>query len=81
MPECALNIEHRTSNIEHRTFNIEPPAKLDQLLVECDELIRLFVTSLRTSELLDHARSHNDPIQTSMLNVRCSFRMPGVTAL
>jgi four helix bundle protein len=29
---------------------IQPPARVDDLLGECDQLIRIFVTSIRTSE-------------------------------
>lgn len=29
---------------------VEPSSKLDSILAECDELIRIFVTSIRTSE-------------------------------
>jgi len=39
-----------------RTPLIKPDAKLDPLLGECDELIRIFVTSLRTSESRSRAQ-------------------------
>ena len=29
---------------------VNPPSKLDSILAECDELIRIFVSSIRTSE-------------------------------
>jgi len=40
----------RWLKLAQRTPLIKPAAKLDPLLAECDELIRIFVTSLRTSE-------------------------------
>jgi four helix bundle protein len=46
----------RWLKITQRTPLIKPAAKLDPLLSECDELIRIFVTSLRTSESRSRAQ-------------------------
>jgi len=40
----------RWLRLAQKTPLIKPAAKLDPLLSECDELIRIFVTSLQTSE-------------------------------
>jgi hypothetical protein len=53
------NIEHRTSNIEHRTSNDEcenikkqslKPELLNDILEETEELIKIFVTNIKTAE-------------------------------
>ncbi len=46
----------RWLKLTQRTSLIKPAAKLDPLLAECDELIRIFVTSLRTSESRSRAQ-------------------------
>ena len=50
-----MNIEHRTSNIEHRMGKDEEtefkkPELLDDILQEPEELIKIFVTSIKTAE-------------------------------
>jgi four helix bundle protein len=46
----------RWLRLAQRTPLIKPAAKLDPLLSECDELIRIFVTSLQTSESRSRAQ-------------------------
>lgn len=46
----------RWLKLVQRTPLIKPAAKLDPLLAECDELIRIFVSSLRTSESRSRAQ-------------------------
>ena len=42
-----MNIEHRTSNIE---WWIKKPELLNDILEETEELIKIFVTSIKTAE-------------------------------
>ena len=42
-----MNIEHRTSNIEHWMGKDE---LLDDILQETEELIKIFVTNIKTAE-------------------------------
>ena len=59
-----MNVQHRTSNIEHRMDKkmnrqiydlekrllIKKPELLDGILEETEELIKIFVTSIKTAE-------------------------------
>ena len=45
-----LRETHRWLRLIHRVPLIKKPARLDPLVKECDELIRIFVASVRTSE-------------------------------
>ena len=50
-----MNIERPTSNIEHRMGKDEEtefkkPELLDDILQETEELIKIFITSIKTAE-------------------------------
>ena len=50
-----MNIEHRTSNIEcwmrkDEETEFQKPELLDDILQETEELIKIFVTSIKTAE-------------------------------
>ncbi len=40
--------EHRTSNVQHRMMN-KKPELLNDILEETEELIKIFVTSIKTA--------------------------------
>ena len=48
-----MNIEHPTSNVECKKMKkqrLKKPELLDDILQETEELIKIFVTSIRTAE-------------------------------
>ena len=45
-----MNIEHRTLNGKKRVPLIKKPELLDDILEETEELIKIFVTSIKTAE-------------------------------
>lgn len=52
-----LRESHRTLRLIHRVPLVRPPSKLDDLLKETDELIRIFVASIKTARQNDLRRT------------------------
>ena len=74
-----MNIERPTSNIEWKNMKKQSlkPEQLNDILEETEELIKIFVTSIRTAEK-NHALAWLDVrywmfVFNSMLDVRCSM--------
>jgi hypothetical protein len=60
-----MNIEHRMSNGKKRVPLIKKPELLDDILQETEELIKIFVTSIKTAE----KKSRLGVIECSVLDI------------